>query len=306
MDATISHMWRVVATFFGICLAACEVWLNATFQANGGSFGQPQVIATIMITLAGVAAIPIAERAWESGSKWKAGALLFLFFPIVMALSFTSSLDRVGSHRDNKSAEQRSSAKKENLAQTLYDEAVAVKTRDCEGKKDGSPACKKAEGEVRKAGQALETSITTAAQNFEDGMATRIAGILSFLGVNAEWVHMYVPLLMPTGLSVGGVLLLAIGLSPMPGVPLRGEPEPSGEAPRLTPRGLALHRLVELVTKAGPKGYRFRSKRSLAFAIGAAPASFNLWLAEWERDKFDLSRDGKFYVLRLSKIRVVA
>ncbi len=305
MTWLVCHGWRVVATFFGIGLTGVEIVLNAGHQAGGGNYFQPMVIAVVIITAAGAAAIPIAKRAWRAGAKWEAAALAVAFLPLVLAISFTSVVDRVSSRKDGEVAATRASSKKEGLAQTLYDDAVATRNRDCEGKRNGSPACKRAEAKVADAGKALGSNITEASQQLEDGLANRLAGLLSSLGATEEWVRRYVPLLLPTALLLGGFLFLAIGLAPLPGTPVLEAPRASLTIAGFATKAQALERLTQLAMRS-KAGHRFMSVRGLAQDVGAHPASFHLWFREWRSTKFVVDRDGKAQILRLAKIRVVA
>lgn len=311
-----SHTWKAVATAFGVSLAGVEVVLNASFTANGGSLTQPMVIASVIITAAGASALPIAMRAWSTGSRGLAMLLGGMFLPLALAISFTSALERSGDRRDTELAAHRASNRQESLAQQTYADALRTKNRECTDRKDGSPICRSSERALAAAATKLDGRITTTAQKVEDGMAHRLATVLFFMGVNEEGVQLYVPLLTPAALLLGGFLFLAIGLSPAPETPVTGDPgglpercpvlPPPATMSRLRSKTEVLESLKSRVMQAGERGYPFRSRRALAKELNAAPASFNNWLTEWERNAFVINESGKEFVLKLKSLRGVA
>ena len=304
MTWIICHGWRVIAIIFGVSLTSVEIALNTTYMAAGGDWFQPMAIATALVTASGTIAIPIAKRAWRTGAKVEGALLVAFFLPIVLLFSFTASLERAGTRRDNQLAETRTDARRQTLAQETYNSALTAKTRDCADRKDGTPVCRRAESVLTKANLVLQSNLSNAAQRFEDGLATRLTAILSHW-IDERQVELYVPILMPVALLLGGFLFLGIGLSPGPEKPVTEAPELPHAGSGFATKDQALERLVRLATHS-KGGHRFTSVRGLAKTVNAHPASFALWFREWRGKKFAVDSEGKTSLLRLAKIRAVA
>jgi hypothetical protein len=288
-----------IAATFGISLVAVETWLNAEYIGQGTGLFSPMVVGTIAITLAGAAAIPFGERLLRQGQWLKAAGLICIFFPLVAALSFSSSLERSGTRRDTDVASHHVAAVKKDLAKQGLEDAQRVRDAEC-GKR--GPRCRAAEKAVDEARTALNGNLTTTAQSLEDGMATRIAGLLSFMGVSEKGIALYQPLLMPFSLLVGGFLFIAVGFAPAhlakaeittttPEV--ETEKEVVKPKIKMTPKHQALVKL-QILAYSSPNNRFVASYDKLAAEFGVKRATFYDWAQSWKNaGEIEIKSSGK-------------
>jgi hypothetical protein len=205
-------LMKFVATGVGLALCGVEVWLNAEHIAQVEGWASSLVAAVVVASIGAAAALPLAERAAKAGQIAKAIGLA-LFFLLMVAFSFTASVDRIGSKRDGEVVSARGDNTRVKLAREAYEAAQRTAKAECEpvrGRK-----CRAAEEAVTKARESLSAK---PAERVEDSMARRISAAMPFL--TAADVELYQPLVLPLGLQLGGFLMLALGLSPR-----RAEPE---------------------------------------------------------------------------------
>jgi hypothetical protein len=210
---------KIVATGVGVALCGVEVWLNAEHIAHVEGWASSLVAAVIVASIGAAAALPLAERAAKAKQMAKSIGLA-LFFLLMVAFSFTASVDRVGGRRDSETASARGDNTRVVLLREGYEAAKKTAAAECasgQGKK-----CRAAEEAVAKAREALASKPT---ERVENSMAVRISAALPF--ITATDVELYQPLVLPLGLQLGGFLMLALGLSPR-----RAEPEPKPKAKR--------------------------------------------------------------------------
>lgn len=249
---------KIVATGIGLALCGVEVWLNAEHIAHTEGWASSLVAAVIAASIGAAAALPLAERAAKSRQTAKAAGLT-IFFALMVAFSFTASVDRVGGRRDGETAAARGDNARVALLREGYEAAKKTAMAECatgQGRR-----CRAAEDAENKARDALAAK---PAERVEDSMALRISSALPF--VTAADVELYQPLVLPLGLQLGGFLMLALGLSPKPagaqvvrravkrrdageGPTLGGTPLP-GNVTRLTPRKRDVRAWLESATVA--------------------------------------------------------
>jgi hypothetical protein len=199
-------LMKFVATGTGLALCGVEVWLNAEHIAQTEGWASSLVAAVTVASIGAAAALPLAERAAKARQLAKAIGLAF-FFLLMAAFSFTASVDRIGSKRDNETVAARSGNKRVRLVQEAYD--AAKKTAGAECANGQTKACRAAQQAVK---QARESLSAKPEERIENSMAKRISAALPFL--TAEDVELYQPLILPLGLQLGGFLMLALGFSP--------------------------------------------------------------------------------------------
>lgn len=301
---------KAMASFLGLTMVVPETWLNADYVAQGGNWAQPMVLATIAITIAGAAALPIAERIGKAGQPAKAIALACIFFPLVAMFSFSTSTERSGMRRDAIVVNHQAAAENQALAQQMVRDAENIRSRECADRKNGTTACRRAEIALTEARKGLKNDVTAAAQALEDGAVKRITPLLTALGVSEKALQLYLPLLMPFALLIGGFLFLAAGFAPglelpiseMPVKPVEIEP-----AARTVSKAEGWNAVVKLITAAPGRRLILSSRGKLAEMTGAAPTSMKRWLKQWEGDKkLSLREDGGQIILALAIIRRVA
>lgn len=195
---------KIVAVIAAIPLVAAETGLNAEHLAASEGWASTLVLGAVGATLAAAIALPIAERALAKGYRLKAFGL-GLFFVVMLASSFSTSVGRVGSKHDGDVSSARGHNARMLLAQQAYD--AAMKTVEDECKKRG-PLCRKAEAAVTEARAALAA---VPAAKVEDPMARRLAAAS---GLSEATVALYQPLLFPLALQIGGFFFLAYGFAP--------------------------------------------------------------------------------------------
>lgn len=304
--------WRKVASVFGIFLVGVETLLNATASTVSGPIS---VIATVIITMAGAAAVPIAMRAWHAGSKPSAVALLVVFVPLVLVVSFVSGIERVGDKMDKAVNTGRADAKKELIAGSAYDAALAIKQRDCGATKKeyeklgDTTSCRRAEKKLLELSGAYQDKITGSAGEFEHGTAKRIAAVLSFAGVSEESIQLYLPAVWPAALLTGGFLFIGLGFGHAPEVHepvIVARTEPSVVVPEVgnIQKDAALAAVLELIRRGGGS-LTIKSGRELAGMIGAAPASMALWLRQWESTHLLIVRAKGKLTITAARVRAV-
>jgi hypothetical protein len=199
-----SALDKVVAIVAAIPLVAAETGLNAEHLAHSEGWLSTLVLGAVGATLAAAIALPIAERALAKG-YWLKAAGLGLFFVVMLAFSFSTSVGRVGAKADGDVAGNRGHNTRLALAREAYD--AARKSRDDECKKRG-PLCRKAEAAVTDAREALAA---IPAPKVEDPMSRRLAAATGF---SEATVALYQPLLFPLALQLGGFFFLAYGFAP--------------------------------------------------------------------------------------------
>ena len=306
----INHAWRWVATFFGTLLAGAEVALNAAHAAGGGSWMQLPVIVTALVTAAGAAALPIAERAWGQGDRIKALALTFVFFPLVLMLSFTSGLQRTSSTQDARLANLTASAKKDKISNIAFESALKAKKRECRGRRNGTTACKRAEKAFLRVSGMAVSNITGTVQGMEDGAVRRIADALAFMGVETSTVRQWLPFVMPFALLTGAFLLIAIGFSPGKREPEKApapvdEPLPTTAAPLSRTEEEARQWLIRKIMIAGRSltGYTLRE---LSRESRVPHSTLAIWVRRWEEaGHVEIVRNGRQTTYRLPRMREV-
>ena len=195
---------KIVAVIAAIPLVAAETGLNAEHLAATEGWASTLVLGAVGATLAAAIALPIAERALARGYRIKAFGL-GLFFLLMLAASFSTSVGRVGSKHDGDVSSAKGHNARMLLAQQAYDDAR--KTVEDECKKRG-PLCRKAEDAVNAARAALAA---VPAAKVEDPMARRLAAAS---GLSEATVALYQPLLFPLALQIGGFFFLAYGFAP--------------------------------------------------------------------------------------------
>jgi len=195
---------KIVAVIAAIPLVAAETGLNAEHLAATEGWASTLVLGAVGATLAAAIALPIAERALAKGYRIKAFGL-GVFFLLMLAASFSTSVGRVGSKHDGDVSSAKGHNARMLLAQQAYDDAR--KTVEDECKKRG-PLCRKAEDAVNAARAALAA---VPAAKVEDPMARRLAAAS---GLSEATVALYQPLLFPLALQIGGFFFLAYGFAP--------------------------------------------------------------------------------------------
>jgi hypothetical protein len=203
-------VWKIAATVGGSALTGAAVWLNATYIAHTEGWGSPLVTAGIIVTLCAAVTPPFAERAAKAGQSAKA-VLLWTFFALAVSFSLSASIARSSGYASGKVATVEQANEGVKLAKEAYETAKQTQQDEC--KKRGA-RCRAAEDAVTAARSALATDAPV--QSADPG-ADRLAAVL---GIQSSTVQLYVPLLLPLGLELGGFIFLAAGLTPR-----RREPE---------------------------------------------------------------------------------
>jgi hypothetical protein len=197
-------IWKIVATSAGAGLTGVATYMNADAIAAGEGWLSPLTIGTIILTISGALALPLAERALHVG-QWLKAAFLVLFFVLVLIGSLMNTLARTASYRDATVATGIAINARAELAREAYTAAQRTVADEC--KKRG-PLCRAAEAAVVEARLHLASA---APPKVADPAAQRLAAIL---GISESAIALYVPLILPTALELGGFLLLALGLAP--------------------------------------------------------------------------------------------
>ncbi len=195
---------KIVAVIAAIPLVAAETGLNAEHLAHSEGWASTLVLGAVGATLAAAIALPIAERALAKG-YWLKALGLGLFFLVMLAASFSTSVGRVGAKHDGDVASARGHNARMKLAQDAYEAAKATAADEC--KKRG-PLCRKAEEAEKAARDAL---VAIPAVKVEDPMSRRLAAAT---GLSEATVALYQPLLFPLALQIGGFFFLAYGFAP--------------------------------------------------------------------------------------------
>ncbi len=253
--ATASHntpAMKIVATGVGAALCGVEVWLNAEHIAHLEGWASSLVAAVVVASIGAAAALPLAERAAKAKQAAKAVGLS-LFFLLMVAFSFTASVDRVGGRRDSETAGARGDNARVVLLREGY--AAAQKTAAAECASGQGKRCRAAEETERKAREALAEK---PAERVENSMALRISSALPF--ITAADVELYQPLVLPLGLQLGGFLMLALGLSPRP------EPKPVS-APKKAKRKPEAKAKATKTSAQRQREYRERQKQKPRLSV---------------------------------------
>jgi hypothetical protein len=195
---------KIVAVIAAIPLVAAETGLNAEHLAATEGWMSTLVLGAVGATLAAAIALPIAERALAKG-YWLKACGLGLFFVVMLASSFSTSVGRVGGKHDGDVSSAKGHNAKMALARQAYEAAQASAADEC--KKRG-PLCRKAEEAVAAARTAFAA---IPAPKVEDPMARRLAAAS---GLSEATVALYQPLLFPLALQIGGFFFLAYGFAP--------------------------------------------------------------------------------------------
>jgi uncharacterized membrane protein YeaQ/YmgE (transglycosylase-associated protein family) len=196
---------KLVAVFAAIPLIAAETGLNAEHIAHSEGWASTLVIGIVGATLAAAVALPIAERAWMKGYRFKAFGLS-VFFALMLVASFSTSVGRVGSAADGAAASAQGHNGKLGLAKEAY--AAAQASQEAECKTGRGPRCRAAEDAVTKARNELVSAPAAVAEN---SMAKRLSAAT---GLSIDTVALYQPLLFPLALQIGGFFFLAYGFAP--------------------------------------------------------------------------------------------
>jgi hypothetical protein len=146
---------KVAATIAAVPLITVETALNAEHLAHGEGWISTLVAGAIAATLAAAAALPIAERAAAKGYWLTAGGLV-VFFLIMVAFSFSTSVGRISSKADEELAGAQSHNSRIQLTREAYEEAKRKQEAECTS---GTKAnCRKAERVTSEARAALSAA----------------------------------------------------------------------------------------------------------------------------------------------------
>lgn len=282
--------WRWVARVLAVFLIGVEAVLNATSSSVNGFW---VIVASVIITVAGATAAPFASRAWHDGQHIAAVALMIVFFPIVVIISFTSSLERVGGHADLAANKERLAGKVEASATTALTIAQSEQERACGKSREDQetrknwPSCKNAKQAVLRTSEKLTGALTNIEDAVGAAVAKRVATLLAPLGVNEEVVLTYLPMFWPLGLLLGGFIFAHIGWGYVEERAVTAPPvetQPAFETVQLPPQKLtkdaALLAILKLCEDHGG-AFKAPSGRKLADQIGASQSSLALWLRQW-------------------------
>jgi hypothetical protein len=195
---------KIVAVIAAIPLVAAETGLNAGHLAATEGWMSTLVLGAVGATLAAAIALPIAERALAKG-YWLKALGLGLFFVVMLASSFSTSVGRVGGKHDGDVSSARGHNARMKLAKEAYDAAQKTVADECVKR---GPKCRAAEDAVTAARTALAA---IPAPKVEDPMAKRLAAAS---GLSEATVALYQPLLFPLALQIGGFFFLAYGFAP--------------------------------------------------------------------------------------------
>jgi len=212
-------VWKFSATVGGGALTGCALWLNAAHVAAAEGWASPLVAAGIVVTICAAATPPLGERAAQDG-QWLKAICLAVFFVLAVSFSLTASITRSGGHRDAAAASAESGAEKTRLAREAYQTAQETRAAECATGR--GPKCRDAETALSESRKALQAASPIMAA---DPAAERIAGAL---GISEAAVARYSPMALPFALELGGLVFLAIGLSP------RRREKPAAPAPVIT------------------------------------------------------------------------
>lgn len=275
---------KIVATCLGVALCGVETWLNAEHTANAEGWGSSLVTATVIASVSAAAALPLAERSWADGQKFKSAALC-VFFVLMAGFSFSTSSGRLGGRHDA----EVTTALAHNATLDIRREALtaAKKTAGDECKMRG-PRCRASEEAVQAALKALQAAPVKVT---EDSTAKAIAAS---------------PLLLPLAMQLGGFVLLAYGMAPRREIVREVQPEPIVESIAIAtmdkPQAL---RFVLAKIRSSNNGYA-PSIRALAAEIGMSHSTLATWMNEWVENGA-LARDGKKFIIpKRAKLKVVA
>lgn len=197
-------VWKIPAVIGGTCLTATAVWLNAEHVAGSEGWYSPLVAAGIIVTICAAATPPLAERAMKNGQPAKA-VMLWAFFALAVGFSLSASISRSSSYVAGKTTTAETINRTAKLAQEAYD--AAKKSMEAECAKRGN-RCRDMEKKADAARLALANAKPVQAV---DAGSDRLAAVL---GIDETKVQLYVPLLLPLGLEIGGFIFLAFGLAP--------------------------------------------------------------------------------------------
>lgn len=309
------HDWRFSARILAILLIAIEIVLNATSSSTSGAV---VTMATVVVTVAGAFATPLASNAWHSGQKTAAIVLLAVFAPLVISLSFVSSLERVAGKTDSGAQKAASRSAAQRMATSTYDAAVAVRDASCgtdqtDKQRLASPNCLRANRAFIKNTSAATETISGASVEVGDAVAKRLASILSFAGVTEDQVTMYLPMLWPLALLVGGYVFAHIGWGHIDGEPAHeiAKDEPKIEALQEIPRARNLNQeetlaAIQAKIREASGELRIKSMRSLALEIGAATASLDVWMRRWKSTHLIVTKSGGEMTIRSVVARLAA
>jgi hypothetical protein len=197
-------IWKIAATIGGVGLTGAAVWLNAEHVAADEGWASPLVAASIIVTLCAASAPPLAERAAKTGQPFKAFTI-WTFFALAVSFSLSASIARSSGFVAGKIASAEGNNKAALLAEEAYEAAKKAVKDECVKR---GPKCLDLEEKRDKARKALATAAPV--QSADPG-AERLAAVL---GIDESSVQLYVPLLLPLGLELGGFVFLAFGLAP--------------------------------------------------------------------------------------------
>lgn len=234
---------RAVAMGVGALLVGTDTWLSAghAWHVDGGLGSL--TVAIVVTTLGAACAIPLAERAWAAGRYIKATGLALFFF-VMVCFSFSASIDRVATVRDDAIAEREAT----NAAHALALQALEDARQNLADSQSAAEAecatgigrnCRTQRAEVNAARSRVDLAMAQLARagapKVEDPMASRLSAVLPFL--TAEQIQIFQPLLLPFGLQIGGFLFIALGLQPNKVVPPVSKPRKKAKArTKTTPR----------------------------------------------------------------------
>jgi hypothetical protein len=307
--------WRMYARVFAVSLIGLETILNATANAASGIL---IVAPTIVLTLAGAMTIPLARRSWAEGQRTTAIALVALFLPLVIAISFTSSLDRMGHKMDaavtarthNEKIETTSTDVAE-MARNAYERACG-KTQAERDTKKGNTACNRAQRAYTKAAAQLTEALSRAEANAGDVVAKRLAALLAPIGISEDAVTTYLPMVWPLALLIGGFIMADIGWggqhNSTPEPPRIKTTEPAPASPkRESKRKTKQDALKAILTKCrdGGGALNVRSQTELAILIGVPKSSLSLWVTEWGNGPLNIERTDQGIKITPAQLRAV-
>jgi hypothetical protein len=208
---------RITAGMLAFICIALETALNV----SGTSSADISLLAsTIAAPAIAAIALIIAEHVWIAGARIRAGLVLIAGLSIVLLVILNGSHRATGAQEDGiaaeRNAEQASSMARDQIKR--YDgEAARYKAlADAEQAKGGcGPLCKgqranQADAEIKamaaRTALASAPAITKAAPESE--YWSRITGI------DAEWITLVKPLMLPIGLSLAGIFAAGIAAAP--------------------------------------------------------------------------------------------
>jgi hypothetical protein len=257
------------------------------------------VAAVTAASIGAAASLPLAERAAKAG-QWAKALGLVVFFLLMVGVSLTASIARVGGKHDSEVSAVRVENARISLAHEAYE--TAQRSAEAECATGRGPRCRAAEHTIVEARKALQSAPI---KKVDDSMARRIAAVLP---VTEQQVQLYQPLLLPFALQLGGFVLLALGLAPAGQIPPArniGAPEKTIST-NMKGEEAALHWVVQQVF-ASPGRRLTASGRELAAATGVAPSTFALWMARWvSNGKLVAERSGNKTIYSLPIVRRIA